>query len=748
MAARDGSSGNKQKLGGGGPVRSKRAKRATEAGLLLESATRSQAGSLEGSAAQTATGGALIGDGLRYTKAVKGVLDRGVKKVNALGHQQRNCEPGVLTGHIAEADHAATFNADAVFQGKAVRATRLSSFKAKSADVVVTDRPGGEVIREVQSKVFWKAEKTADAQRGYGEMDRLTPADQAEKARTYAAKRAASEAQKEGANRAQVAQEYQEVADRTTDRIEARGASSQARTRNESRELSGKAQKGQFASSDIVGTVGRRAAQGAIYGARTGAVSGGAIAGIVHSAGAVSSVIRGEKSARDAAADAIRQTATGALNATVKGAASGAATAAARVVAENVGSRLAKRALGSSAPAMLAVVGCDVALGAISVAIGRKTWAEFGHDVTTSAKVGVSGLLGAEIGFVLGGPIGAVVGGFCLPVALEFAEKWLSQISTAGEVPDPATLASAAYDPANIGEALRAMAASRSGLEQYRLMQMGALFDMLARSAAHVIPGRVVTNRDGYQTSAAIVVVHEGRAFAVDLRPWKGDLYSMRSGSRAIPARLVQRRTRSHGRVEDKEVRNPLLGPAEFARSAQAVLLEKNSRWTNTAIEPIVVFPTGEIVLHGGLAADSRMLDTDGFRARLEAGDGRATPAWMLDDLENLPVWDSIEVGDRLIQAALETPSFVLTLVDGTIEVPLTSVARVEIDPSGAGDPTFAAATIFLKDSTVLAGAVEAQEVVWNWKGRRERHDLRTVHTVCPGGFMLGRSRGHSSLAA
>ena len=159
LAAESGTDGDNAVTSEGRPVHSTRAERAKKAGSLLRGTVPTQTRKAEKNAAQTATEGALIGEGLRYTKAVKGTLDRGVKKVNALGHQQRNCNPGVLTGHVAEADHTATFNADAAFQGKTVHATRLSSFKAKSADVVITDRPGGQVIREVQSKVFYEAER-------------------------------------------------------------------------------------------------------------------------------------------------------------------------------------------------------------------------------------------------------------------------------------------------------------------------------------------------------------------------------------------------------------------------------------------------------------------------------------------------------------------------------------------------------------------------------------------------------------
>lgn len=717
------------------------APRAARVRHTVEAASLLRAQALRGTAAAprdrgVSADGASIAGGLLYTKALKGTLDAETAKVNALGARKRNCEAAVLTGHVAEADHVATFNVDAAFQGKTVRASRLDSNKHKSVDVAISDERTGRVLREVQVKVYRTAEKAADASRGYGDMDVVVPVEHVEPVKTYASRRAAKEAMKEGPNRAQVANEFETVAKQTTDRIRTEGTESRPRSRDQSREIAQRAKDGGVANSDVVGAIGRRTVQGAKLGARTGAITGGAIAGALHSVNAVASFAKGEKTAASAAADALRETAIDTVAAAAKGAASGAATAAARVVAENVASRLAKRALGGSAPAMVAVVAVDAALSAVSVAAGRKTWTEFGRDVASSAGTGVCGLVGAEIGFVLGGPIGAVIGGFCLPIAIEFAQDWLAQVRASGPVTDPTALARAVHDPAHIGAALRMMASARTGLERYRLSEMAALFEMLASSGAHVFPGRVVTGRNGYQTSAGIVVAHEGRAFAVDLRPWKGDLFPLGRRTVGPPRRLLQRRVRANGHVDSRELRNPLLGPFEFARAAKLALTEGNPRWSRTAIEPIVVFPTGELFLHGELVEDNRMLSREGLHARLGAGDGRATPSWMLDDLASLPVWDTIDAGDGLLQAAIESPGFSLELVDGSLEVPYSAVGRVEIDRTGTRDAGFAAATVFLRDATVLAGAVAEQPIAWNWKGRRGSRDLRTIDTICPGGFM------------
>ncbi len=678
--------------------------------------------------------GALIGEGLRYTTDVKASLDRGAKKINQVGKQWGNCKSEILAGHTAEADHAATFNVDASFQGKKVRAVRLASNKELSPDIVIRSGKDGRAIREASSKVCGQAKHTAKHQRGYGEQDRLVPADQVQDVQQHARKMKL----KESVGRPEVSKEWSEVEQRTTDRIKAEGVESQPRTRRESQDVGQKAKAGSVATSDIVGGVGRRTVQGAVYGARTAAPIGAAISSVAHTVHAVASVAKGEKGVATAAVDALKGTAAGTLSTTVRGAASGAATSAARVYAERVGSQLAKRALGSSAPAAAAIFVTDAALGAIQVAMGSKTWAQFGQGVASSAKVGVSGLVGAEIGLLLGGPLGAVVGGFCLPMVVEFAEKWLFRAAASTDSQDIGKLAEAMLEPAIIGAALAAVASSRRGVEAYRFSQMAKLFEMLGQASAKVFPGRVVMGRGDYQTSADIVVVHEGRVFAIDLRAWKGQLAPADCSLQPIPRKLIKRKLNPDGSWRDEIVRNPLLGPFEFSEAARRHLTRHDTRWVGASIEPVIVFPDGGAVVHGDLKSGNRMLDLNGFRTRLQSGDRRRTPTWMLDNLMQLPVWDTVEHGDgKIMQAVLETERFTMALTDGAVDVPLASVARIEVDRYGTGDPDFAAATVTLKDGTLLAGAVGSQEVILNRKGSKGRHDIRELRMVCPGNFML-----------
>ncbi|MEH3036156.1 MAG: hypothetical protein PGN23_06650 [Sphingomonas adhaesiva] len=685
-------------------------------------------------ASAAAARGALIGESLRYTTDVKASLDRGAKKINQVGKQWGNCKSEILAGHTAEADHAATFNVDASFQGKKVRAVRLASNKELSPDIVVRSGKDGGAIREASSKVCGQAKHTAKHQRGYGEQDRLVPADQIQDVQQHARKMKL----KDSAGRPDVSKEWAEVEHRTTDRIKAEGVESQPRTRRESQDVGQKAKAGSVTTSDIVGGMGRRTVQGAVYGARTAAPIGAAISGVAHTVQAVASVAKGEKGVATAGVDALKGTAAGTLSATVKGAASGAATSAARVYAERVSSQLAKRALGSSAPAAAAIFVTDAAWGAVQVAMGSKTWAQFGQGVASSAKVGVSGLVGAEIGLLLGGPLGAVVGGFCLPMVVEFAEKWLFRATASTDPQDVSTLAEAMLEPAIIGAALAAMASSRRGVEAYRFSQMAKLFEMLGEASAKVYPGRVVTGRGDYQTSADIVVAHEGRVFAIDLRAWKGQLAPAGRSLQPIPRKLIKRKLHPDGSWRDEIVRNPLLGPVEFSEAARRHLTRHDTRWVGTNIEPVIVFPDGGAVVHGDLKSGNRMLDLNGLRNRLQAGDGRRTPTWMLDNLMQLPVWDTVERGNgEIMQAVLETERFTMALTDGAVDVPFASVARIKVERYGTGDPDFAAAKVILKDATILAGVVGSQEVVLNRKGAKARHDIRKLRMICPGNFML-----------
>lgn len=668
-----------------------------------------------------------------YNRNVGAVVEAGVRDVNWHGARWRNhSDPAVRTGHVVEADHVATANVDASFRASKVKAVHVRSNGIKSSDIDIIGEDGRTLL-QVQSKVYKTAEQTAKKQRGYGDQVRLTPKDQTDAARQHARKMAL----KESAKRANVAAEWAEVEAKTVDRISVEGMESAPRTRQESREIAEKARSKAVTGADIVGEIGQRARQGARTGMRSGFVVGAATSAVGGAINGIGCYAKGEMTAGEAALHVGRRTATGTVDAMIKGAASGAATAAARVLAERAGSQIAKRALGGSAPAAAAMFACDAAYGAIEVALGRRSWTEFGEGVAASAKAGAVGVAGFEIGFLVGGPIGAAIGGICLPLVLGFAARWFATVETDGQPIDTARIAEAAHDPAVVAAALIALAAQCRGLDADRLLQLGRLFEMLSRAEARIFPGRVALGRGDYQTSADVVVAHEGRVFAVDLRLWKGRISPIGAARSTIPPKVLKRKERADGLVDHQTFRNPLLGPAEFAMTARDRLVGDEARWSMTAIEPIVVFP-GEVELLGSLGSDGRMSSVEGLEKRLRAGDGRATPAWMLESLARLPSWDSVGFADGgMLQGLLEKETLNVAFVDGALDVPLASVAKVDIDPYATGDPNISAVTILLRDATTLAGVLGPQEVVINRKGSRTQHQISDIRVIRPGDFVL-----------
>lgn len=216
--------------------------------------------------------GALAGHNLIYTKCIEKALEQGSRHVNRVGEQFKNNTRAQRAGLAAEADHQATFNIDAAFKGKDVKAYRLASTKELSPDLIVKDGSTGEELIRVSSKVMKTAKDSAKSQRPYSTQKRLVPKDQHADVIAHSKKMAMKEASK-GPHRAPVAKEYQEVADMAVDRVEHSGVSSTPRTREDSLAISDKAKVGKVAGGDIVGGVGERALQGAKQGGAIGVLT-------------------------------------------------------------------------------------------------------------------------------------------------------------------------------------------------------------------------------------------------------------------------------------------------------------------------------------------------------------------------------------------------------------------------------------------------------------------------------------------
>ena len=139
-------------------------------------------------------------------------------------------------GFFAEVWHSETFNVDTVLKRmKNVSAEIPKSNALKSPDIIV--REDGKIVQEVSSKYYGnsgkpldRARQSVEAQKGYGDQQRLIPADQLEDAKTIADRKIA----KDSDTRPENARDLEEVRDKLTDRVKHGKAESQPLGRKES----------------------------------------------------------------------------------------------------------------------------------------------------------------------------------------------------------------------------------------------------------------------------------------------------------------------------------------------------------------------------------------------------------------------------------------------------------------------------------------------------------------------------------
>lgn len=695
-----------------------------------------------GAAARTGGAGALIGDNLNYSRELDAALKRGVSSINGVGRQYRNNTRASRAGYVAEADHTATFNVDASFQRKSVRAERPASQEPKSADIEIK-RPSGEVVKKASSKVYKKPTDTADKQRGYDNQDRLVPKDQIEEVKSYSAKRATSEASKPGPNRQSVAEQYTEVAQKATDRLSHDQVSSTPRTRSESQEIGDKAAKGNVTGADIVGPVGTRIRQGAAQGAKSGALGGVAFATVAEGLDAFRSVQRGEKSAAEAAGDFASNVFLAAAEGALKGAVSGAATAGARVLAESVTNSTAKAVLGGAGPAAVAVMTVDCAISAVGYARGVKTGVEFRRSVIGTVGAGAGGLVGAKVGFALGealdvGWLGAIFGGIAGSLLGGFVAGQVSD-ALEGETaePDGPCLALGgsvvAHDlllgsPIDSGSLLRP---TFDGAMAFRMAQFNRLLNALKTGSSLVYPGRVLLMPNRYQLTADLLLAHEGHIHAVDFKAWKGVLSDSEDGQRqgGEPRHIFKTRFGKDGNPSVQRLRNPIQDLTRFSNMVRRQLSTQDARWRDYEIRPFVVYPDTETSKAGALRNDSRFLPFSSFMAYLNTLGGGATHGWMQDGLSSIPTWDMVQ--DRLgvvYEGLIVSPSFTLHMADGSTEIPYAAIIKLEIE-HGIDQHV---ARVSFRQQEVVTGTVGEQTVTLNRKGHETKFALRDLSLICP----------------
>ncbi|HEY8024607.1 MAG TPA: S1 RNA-binding domain-containing protein [Burkholderiaceae bacterium] len=681
---------------------------------------------------------ANIGANLQYGRGIDQALTDGASKINGLGLQYQKNHVGSLTGIVAEGDHPATFNVDAAFQKSKLHAERVNSYAPKSPDMNISDQRGGNILKEVSSKIHPTAEITASKQRGYGNQDRLCPKDQVEKVRKIAKRQAASERMKPRDARQQVASEHEQVAKLATDHLKEGNVKSTARTREESQKLAEKARSGKVTGQDIVGGMGERALQGAKSGGITGAAVGAAVSAVTGTIKAVNEVRSGGKTISEASLDVSIEVAKGTIDGGVKGATAGAATAAAKVLAQRTASQGMKRMLGGSAPAAVAITTCEVAKHAIDFARGTKTAEQFRAASVESAKGGATSFIGAEIGFCIGGPVGAIIGGIAAPIIVEEAGLFirLDRMFTANT------------------------ATGHHGGALFHMEQIRHVLAALRASEATIFLDRVLTSGNGFHNSAEIVMAHQGKVYAIDFKAWlgmvayhkvietktvveKGFFWDSTREIQVTTGEIDQRRVDKlkeddYGYWHLMTAKNPVNTLNKFSHAMKDRLIAIDARWKRTPIERIVVLPDVGLQLSGELASDPHFIRQTAFLNLLVDDASAATPQWMLDSLSTIPTWDALQDCEgNLYQGLIETKEFTMRVKDGLVTIPFDAVLKIDVAHGGALSRSDNV-KVTLRNLESMSGTVEKQEIVLRRKSHSKTYLLQNLSLVCPANSLFG----------
>ncbi len=652
--------------------------------------------------------GFVVGDQAAYGARLSDTIAQGAESINRVGQQYANNSPASRAGFTTEADHSATFNVDASLKRSKVRASRLDSNAAGSPDIVV--EKGSETVKEVSSKVYRNAQKSAKHQRGYGDQDRLIPSDHLEEGRAYAGRQAKAEAAKNRPARTKVAEELREVEERLTDRVEVDGVESTPRTREESREMGRRARTGDAGGKDVAPSVGRAARQGAKTGAKAGAVGGAAVTAAFSGYENVQAYRQGKKSGGDAAADFAVDTAKGAADGALKGAAAGATTAASRVLAERASSTMLRGVLRGNAPAAAAITGVEVAKHAIDLARGTIDIEGFKAAAAESAKGGAASYAGATLGGAIGGPVGMIVGGVAGPLVVSGAERvGLGERLARFFAVDTAQGHTAAY-----AVHLAAKNAAKSILD--------------ADDSAVVVFDRVVPGRGGRLNYASAVAWSRGNLYALDFKSWKGHV-TLSDDRRSVEQATVS----SGGNTYLREHYNPLPHVDRFSLSFKNWQIRRRSPWKRQFVRPLVVFCSAEASYEG--FPDEGYTTLEELPQELQRRGTKAStpPKWLLDDLASSPTWDVlVDRSERIYQGMLQQDGINLLLENGApISIPFAAIWRIEVEEGGffsRADPV----AVQLRDGQVVRGTAKKTWLSIRQGSYEEQFLLRDLATVIP----------------
>jgi hypothetical protein len=358
---------------------------------------------------QSATG-AVLGENVHFNETLQKTLDEGVADIIGQAKGYRNNTPASQAGYVAEADHGATFNARKALERDSTRAVREPNGTNGDYKIV----KGDKTLVKGEVKYHCTADKTETAMRGYGDRQRVGPADQMDEVTKIADQKAAKNASIPKENRQQVAREHQEVSQNAGDCITDGKTKSTPRTLDEARKRAKDATHDRITPRDTLPPLGESVKLAAKSGAKSGAIAGSVIAGTVSGFQNTKAWLNGEKDGEEALYDAAKDVSFAACDGGVKGAAGSVTTVVATRVAATASSSVAKTVLRSGAPAAIAIGAVEVGKSAFALASGDIDGEEFVEETKRTVAVSAGGWGGAKVGICVGscfGPAGAFVGG-------------------------------------------------------------------------------------------------------------------------------------------------------------------------------------------------------------------------------------------------------------------------------------------------------------------------------------------------
>ena len=165
-----------------------------------------------------------------YLRDVDVAVERAKVNLRQAVAESQNKAGGFAQGDFAEFWHAETFNVDAIVKRASdLRAHVPRSNEYLSADIVLSEH--GDEVAAYSSKYWGTAKQSADQQKPYPGQERLIPSDQLDDAREHLARHIPKELEKDGSNRAQVAEDLQDVQDHLTSKVSHDGVESRDLTR-------------------------------------------------------------------------------------------------------------------------------------------------------------------------------------------------------------------------------------------------------------------------------------------------------------------------------------------------------------------------------------------------------------------------------------------------------------------------------------------------------------------------------------